>query len=83
MMLVNLVQILGWGEFFPWAVPVVFALGKSPFSEKIHLRPVSPHLAAGGGSRLTLAQRHIELQWVSLEDLEGMAASTEDVLPYV
>ena len=30
MMMVNLAQILGWGEFFPWAVPVIFALGKSP-----------------------------------------------------
>jgi ABC-2 type transport system permease protein len=30
MMVVNLAQILGWGEFLPWAVPVIFALGKSP-----------------------------------------------------
>ena len=28
MMMVNLAQILGWGEFFPWAVPVIFALGR-------------------------------------------------------
>jgi ABC-2 type transport system permease protein len=35
MMMVNLAQILGWGEFFPWAVPVIFALGKS------HLTPIS------------------------------------------
>ena len=32
MMMVNLAQILGWGEFFPWAVPVIFALGKSPLT---------------------------------------------------
>jgi ABC-2 type transport system permease protein len=29
MMMVNLAQILGWGEYFPWAVPVLFAEGKS------------------------------------------------------
>jgi len=32
MIVVNLAQILGWGEFFPWAVPVIFALGKSPLT---------------------------------------------------
>jgi len=32
MMMVNLAQILGWGEFFPWAVPVLYALGKSPLT---------------------------------------------------
>jgi len=29
MMMVNLAQILGWGEYLPWAVPVLFAEGKS------------------------------------------------------
>lgn len=29
MMMVNLAQILGWGEFFPWAVPALYAQGKS------------------------------------------------------
>lgn len=32
MMMVNLAQILGWGEFFPWAVPANYALGKSPLT---------------------------------------------------
>lgn len=32
MMMVNLAQILGWGEFLPWAVPVIYALGKSPLT---------------------------------------------------
>jgi len=32
LMMVNLAQILGWGEFFPWAVPVLYALGKSPLT---------------------------------------------------
>jgi ABC-2 type transport system permease protein len=29
LMLTNLVAIAGWGEFFPWAVPGLFAQGKS------------------------------------------------------
>jgi ABC-2 type transport system permease protein len=32
MMMVNLAQILGWGEYFPWAVPMIYALGKSPLT---------------------------------------------------
>jgi ABC-2 type transport system permease protein len=32
MMMVNLAQILGWGEYFPWAVPVLFAEGKNPLA---------------------------------------------------
>ena len=30
MMLMNLVLILGWGEFFPWTVPILLAEGKEP-----------------------------------------------------
>ncbi len=30
MMMINLVEIVGWGEYFPWAVPELFAQGKSP-----------------------------------------------------
>jgi ABC-2 type transport system permease protein len=40
MILINLVMILGWGEFFPWSVPLLFAEGK------IHLRPVSYYVVA-------------------------------------
>ena len=29
LMLANLVVVLGWGEFFPWAVPMLFAQGGS------------------------------------------------------
>jgi ABC-2 type transport system permease protein len=32
MMMINLAQILGWGEFFPWAVPVLYTLGESPLT---------------------------------------------------
>jgi ABC-2 type transport system permease protein len=32
MVMTNLAQILGWGEYFPWAVPVLYAQGKSPLS---------------------------------------------------
>jgi len=32
MMMVNLVEIVGWGEYFPWAVPVLYAQGKSPLA---------------------------------------------------
>jgi ABC-2 type transport system permease protein len=32
MMMINLAQIVGWGEYFPWAVPVLFAQGKSPLT---------------------------------------------------
>jgi len=28
-MMTNLVAILGWGEYFPWAVPMLYAQGKS------------------------------------------------------
>jgi ABC-2 type transport system permease protein len=28
-MLTNLVSVAGWGEYFPWAVPALFAMGKS------------------------------------------------------
>ena len=30
MIATNLAQILGWGEYFPWAVPVLYAESKSP-----------------------------------------------------
>ena len=29
LMMTNLVAIVGWGEYFPWAVPGLYALGKS------------------------------------------------------
>jgi ABC-2 type transport system permease protein len=32
MIMINLVQILGWGEYFPWAVPGLYAQGKSPLA---------------------------------------------------
>jgi len=32
MMMINLAIILGWGEYFPWAVPVIYAQGKSPLT---------------------------------------------------
>ncbi len=32
MMMTNLVEIVGWGEYFPWAVPVLYAQGKSPLA---------------------------------------------------
>jgi len=32
MMTINFAQILGWGEYFPWAVPVIYAIGKSPLT---------------------------------------------------
>jgi ABC-2 type transport system permease protein len=32
LMLTNLVAILGWGEYFPWAVPGLYAQGKSPLT---------------------------------------------------
>jgi ABC-2 type transport system permease protein len=28
-MMANLVVVLGWGEYFPWAVPMLYAQGKS------------------------------------------------------
>jgi ABC-2 type transport system permease protein len=30
MLAANLVQVLGWGEYFPWAVPALFAQGSVP-----------------------------------------------------
>jgi ABC-2 type transport system permease protein len=32
LMMTNLVVIIGWGEYFPWAVPGLYAQGKSPLS---------------------------------------------------
>jgi len=32
MMMTNLVAIAGWGEYFPWAVPGLYAQGKSPLA---------------------------------------------------
>ena len=31
-MLTNLVAIMGWGEYFPWAVPGLYVQGKSPLA---------------------------------------------------
>ena len=30
LMMANLVVVLGWGEYFPWAVPMLYAQGKDP-----------------------------------------------------
>lgn len=40
MMVTNLVAVLGWGEFFPWAVPGLYAQGK------IALTPISYWIVA-------------------------------------
>jgi ABC-2 type transport system permease protein len=32
LMMANLVVIVGWGEYFPWAVPGLYAQGKSPLT---------------------------------------------------
>ncbi len=32
LMAANLVVVLGWGEYFPWAVPLLHAQGKSPLA---------------------------------------------------
>ena len=32
LMMTNLVAIVGWGEYFPWAVPGLYAQGKSPMT---------------------------------------------------
>ncbi len=32
LMMTNLVAIVGWGEYFPWAVPGLYAMGKSPLT---------------------------------------------------
>lgn len=39
LMLANLVMVLGWGEYFPWAVPGLHAQGKD------HLSPISYPIA--------------------------------------
>jgi ABC-2 type transport system permease protein len=31
-MMANLVAVAGWGEYFPWAVPGLYAQGKSPLT---------------------------------------------------
>jgi ABC-2 type transport system permease protein len=33
LMMANLMMILGWGEYFPFAVPALFAQGKSPLPQ--------------------------------------------------
>ncbi len=32
MIMINLVIIIGWGEYFPWAVPMLYAEGKTPLA---------------------------------------------------
>jgi ABC-2 type transport system permease protein len=32
MIALNLAQIVGWGEYFPWAVPALYAQGKTPLA---------------------------------------------------
>lgn len=32
MMMVNLTQIFGVGEYFPWAIPMIYAMGKNPIN---------------------------------------------------
>jgi ABC-2 type transport system permease protein len=31
-MMANMVSIAGWGEYFPWAVPAIYAQGKTPLA---------------------------------------------------
>jgi ABC-2 type transport system permease protein len=45
MIMVNLAQIIGWGEYFPWAVPVLYAEGKSPLAPVSYLIVVLTGLA--------------------------------------
>jgi len=44
LMLANLIMVLGWGEYFPWAVPGLYAQGKD------HLSPISYVIAALTGA---------------------------------
>jgi ABC-2 type transport system permease protein len=30
LIMANLVVVAGWGEYFPWAIPMLYAQGKSP-----------------------------------------------------
>ena len=32
LIMANLVVVVGWGEYFPWAVPGLYAMGKSPLT---------------------------------------------------
>jgi ABC-2 type transport system permease protein len=32
MMMANVVGLAGWGEYFPWGVPGLYAMGKSPLT---------------------------------------------------
>ena len=32
LMMANVVGLIGWGEYFPWAVPALYAQGKSPLT---------------------------------------------------
>ena len=44
LLLTNLVALAGWGEYFPWAVPGLFAQGKSllPAASYLDCRPHRP-----------------------------------------
>lgn len=52
MITVNLAQILGWGEFFPWAVPALFAEGKNPLTPLSYGIVVVTGLAGMGATYL-------------------------------
>ena len=32
LIMANLVVVVGWGEYFPWAIPMLYAQGKSSLS---------------------------------------------------
>ncbi len=32
LIMANLVVVAGWGEYFPWAIPMLYAQGKSPLT---------------------------------------------------
>jgi len=32
LMMANLVALAGWGEYFPWGVPGIYAMGDSPLT---------------------------------------------------
>ena len=45
MMMANIVALIGWGEYFPWGVPGLHAMGKSPLAPVSYWIVVSTGLA--------------------------------------
>jgi ABC-2 type transport system permease protein len=52
MVMTNLAQILGWGEFFPWAVPVLYSAGGDPLAPFSYWIVFLTGLAGGIGTVL-------------------------------